>query len=315
MSDFQIPVLSQFVGFLAEVMRVCLEFCYKMTEDLGFPSYGIAIIVLTIIIKTLLLPLALKQIRSMKAMQAIQPEMQKIQKKYKNDPQKLREEMGKLYKENGASPLSGCLPLLIQMPFLVSIYYALQGFAYDPAHESFLWLESLAVPDETYILPILSAASTFVISWQTTPKDAPSNQKTMLLLMPLMIGWMSLNFPSGLVIYWIVCNLYQLVQQTIMYRDEMVDRLSGGKGKTKGTLTVHGDNQPKAEPKKKKVIRKRVIKKVVKKKDETTTENKEEAAPKAASSDTDVKESGDKKPEPAQEKAPEAKTGEADETK
>lgn len=307
MSDFQIPVLSQFVGFLAEVMRVCLEFCYKMTEDLGFPSYGIAIIVLTIIIKTLLLPLALKQIRSMKAMQAIQPEMQKIQKKYKNDPQKLREEMGKLYKENGASPLSGCLPLLIQMPFLVSIYYALQGFAYDPAHESFLWLESLAVPDETYILPILSAASTFVISWQTTPKDAPSNQKTMLLLMPLMIGWMSLNFPSGLVIYWIVCNLYQLVQQTIMYRDEMVDRLSGSKGKTKGTLTVHGDNQPKAEPKKKKVIRKRVIKKVVKKKDETTTENKEEAAPKAASSDADVKESGDKKPE--------AKPGEADETK
>lgn len=131
MSDFQIPFLSSLVGLLADVMRVCLEFCYKMTEDLGFPSYGIAIIVLTVIIKTLLLPLALKQIRSMKAMQAIQPEMQKIQKKYKNDPQKLREEMGKLYKENGASPLSGCLPLLIQMPFLISIYYALQGFSYE----------------------------------------------------------------------------------------------------------------------------------------------------------------------------------------
>lgn len=170
MSDFQIPFLSSLVGLLAEVMRVCLEFCYKMTEDLGFPSYGIAIIVLTVIIKTLLLPLALKQIRSMKAMQAIQPEMQKIQKKYKNDPQKLREEMGKLYKENGASPLSGCLPLLIQMPFLISIYYALQGFSYDPAHESFLWLESLAVPDETYILPILSAASTFIISWPDHPE-------------------------------------------------------------------------------------------------------------------------------------------------
>ena len=85
MSDFQIPFLSNLVGLLAEVMRVCLEFCYKMTEDLGFPSYGIAIIVLTVIIKTLLLPLALKQIRSMKAMQAIQPKMQKIQKKYKNN--------------------------------------------------------------------------------------------------------------------------------------------------------------------------------------------------------------------------------------
>ncbi len=318
MSDFQIPVLSQLVGFLAEIMRVCLEFCYKMTEDLGFPSYGIAIIVLTIIIKTLLLPLALKQIRSMKAMQAIQPEMQKIQKKYKNDPQKLREEMGKLYKENGASPLSGCLPLLIQMPFLVSIYYALQGFAYDPAHESFLWLESLAVPDETYILPVLSAASTFIISWQTTPKDAPSNQKTMLLMMPIMIGWMSLNFPSGLVIYWIVCNLYQLVQQTIMYRDEMVERLSG-KGATKGTLTVHGANQPKAEPKKKKIIRKKVIKKVVKKKDDAPQadaeqENKKEPV-KADSSDTNVKETGDKKPEDTASKDAKSATGEADETK
>ncbi len=320
MSDFQIPVLSQFVGFLAEVMRVCLEFCYKMTEDMGFPSYGIAIIVLTVIIKTLLLPLALKQIRSMKAMQAIQPEMQKIQKKYKNDPQKLREEMGKLYKENGASPLSGCLPLLIQMPFLVSIYYALQGFAYDPAHESFLWLESLAVPDETYILPILSAASTFIISWQTTPKDAPSNQKTMLLLMPIMIGWMSLNFPSGLVIYWIVCNLYQLVQQTIMYRDEMVERLSGNT-KSKGTLTVHGENQPKAEPKKKKIIRKKVIRKVVKKKEdgapkgEAESDNKKDAAPKAESSNKDVKDAGDNKPVKAESKDLAEATGEADETK
>lgn len=122
MSDFQIPLLSTFVGFLADIMRVSLEFCYKFTNDMGFPSYGIAIIVLTVIIKTLLLPFALKQIKSMKAMQEIQPEMQRIQKKYKNDPNKLREEMGKLYKEHGASPLAGCLPLLIQMPFLVSIY-------------------------------------------------------------------------------------------------------------------------------------------------------------------------------------------------
>ena len=79
MSDFQIPLLSTFVGFLADIMRVSLEFCYKFTNDMGFPSYGIAIIVLTVIIKTLLLPFALKQIKSMKAMQEIQPEMQRIQ--------------------------------------------------------------------------------------------------------------------------------------------------------------------------------------------------------------------------------------------
>lgn len=295
MSDFQIPLLSSLVGFLADIMRVCLEYAYKLTDDLGFPSYGIAIIVLTIIIKTTLLPLAVKQIKSMKAMQEIQPLMQQVQKKYKNDPKKLREEMGKLYKEHGANPMSGCLPLLIQMPFLVSIYYALQGFPYDPAHESFLWLESLAVPDSTYILPILSAASTFVISWQTTPKDAPGNQKTMLLVMPLMIGWMSLNFPSGLVIYWIVVNLYQLVQQTIMFREEMAERFKGSKPK-KGVVTVHGDVQQEnlKETKKKKVIRKRVIRKVVRKKDDGPEahkeENKEASADKDAPSADSVKE-------------------------
>lgn len=345
MSDFQIPFFSTLVGLLADVMRVCLEFCYKLTDDLGIPSYGIAIIVLTIIIKTLLLPLAVKQIKSMKAMQEIQPEMQKIQKKYRNDPKKLREEMSKLYKDNGANPMSGCLPLLIQMPFLVSIYYALQGFPYDPAHESFLWLESLAVPDSTYILPILSAASTFIISWQTMPKDAPGNQKTMLVVMPLMIGWMSLNFPSGLVIYWIVVNLYQLVQQTIMFRGEMKERFMGGsKGKT---LTVHGENQPakkakkadKAEaaeeaPKHKKVIRKRVIKKVVRKKadvDHKEEAPKQEDAKKNSSKEeTPVKESHEtenknvsaEKAAPVKEEKPaedsahtKTGTGEADETK
>lgn len=319
MSDFQIPLLSNLVGFLADIMRICLEYAYKLTDDLGFPSYGIAIIVLTIIIKTALLPLAVKQIKSMKAMQEIQPLMQQIQKKYKNDPKKLREEMSKLYKEHGANPASGCLPLLIQMPFLVSIYYALQGFPYDPAHESFLWLESLAVPDSTYILPILSAASTFVISWQTTPKDAPGNQKTMLIVMPLMIGWMSLNFPSGLVIYWIVVNLYQLVQQTIMFREEMADRFKGSTPK-KGVVTVHGAVQEEnlKETKKKKVIRKRIIKKVVKKKDNAPgapkAENKEGSAEKAPASPekTEKKPETPSKPADTPEKEESAKAASSD---
>lgn len=233
MSDFQIPILSQFVGLLAEWMRIALELCYQMTVELGFPSYGIAIIVLTIIIKVALLPLAVKQIRSMKGMQEIQPKIQELQKKYKNDRAKMSAEMQKLYKENNVSPLAGCLPLLIQMPFLVSIYYALQGFPYDPAHESFLWMESLAVPDPTYILPVLSALSTWVITWQTTPKKVEGPQKGMMYFMPLFIGYISLQFPSGLVVYWVVVNLFQLVQQTIMFRDEYRKGPS-----TKGVVTV-----------------------------------------------------------------------------
>ena len=95
-SEFQIPVLSAIVGMIADLMRIGLQVCYEFTSGLGFPNYVIAIVVLTILIKTLLLPLAVKQIRSMKAMQAIQPEIQKIQKKYRNDPAMMRQEMGRL---------------------------------------------------------------------------------------------------------------------------------------------------------------------------------------------------------------------------
>ena len=153
-SEFQIPVLSAIVGMIADLMRIGLQICYEFTSGLGFPNYVIAIVVLTILIKTLLLPLAVKQIRSMKAMQAIQPEIQKIQKKYRNDPAMMRQEMGRLYKEHNASPMAGCLPLLIQMPFLIAMYYAIQGFNYDPLHAGFLWIESLAAEDGTYILPV-----------------------------------------------------------------------------------------------------------------------------------------------------------------
>ena len=137
MSDFQIPVLSTFVGWLAGLMASAVQFFYNMTESFGYPSYGIAIIMLTLAIKFMLLPLALKQIKSMKGMQEIQPKIQALQRKYKNDRTKLSMEMQKLYREHNISPLAGCLPLLIQMPFLISIFYALQSFHYEEAHQSF----------------------------------------------------------------------------------------------------------------------------------------------------------------------------------
>ena len=266
MSDFQIPVFAWLVGILADWMRVALQLCYEFTKSMGFPSYGIAIIVLTLVIKLLLLPLAIKQIRSMKGMQEIQPKIKQIQQKYKNDKAKLTAEMQRLYKENNVSPLAGCLPLLIQMPFLVAIYYALQGFSYDPGHEGFLWLESLAQADSTYILPVLSALSTWFISYQTTPKNVEGTQKTMLYFMPLFIGYISLNFPSGLVIYWVVCNLFQMVQQLIMFRGS-----TKPDEKKRGVVTVDNPkkrNTPAADSArpKKKVVKKVVVKKVVKKK-------------------------------------------------
>lgn len=178
---------------------------------------------MTIGIKAILAPLTAKQVKSMKGMQKLQPKMKEIQNKYKNDPQRAQQEIAKMYKELGVNPLSGCLPLLVQMPFLIAIFYALQGYPYDPAYESFLWLPSLGEADHLYILPVLSALSTFVMSKQTA-QDATGagagQQKIMQIFMPLFIGYISLNFPSGLVIYWVVSNIFQMIQQFFIYRND-----------------------------------------------------------------------------------------------
>ena len=253
MSHFQIPIFSTLVGWLADMMAWAVQFFYNLTASLGFPSYGIAIIILTIVIKVLLLPFALKQINSMKGMQEIQPKVAALQKKYKNDRAKLSIEMQKLYREHNISPLAGCLPLLIQMPFLVSVFYALQGFQYDSAHASFLWLSSLASKDPTYVLPILSAVSTWALSAQTAPKNAEGPQKMMTYFMPLFIGYISINFPSGLVIYWVVSNLFQLVQQTIVFHKDKGLRsvINNDSREKKGVFTIHADgtrdNAPKGQ--------------------------------------------------------------------
>lgn len=251
MSHFQIPIFSTLVGWLADMMAWAVQFFYNLTASLGFPSYGIAIIILTIVIKVLLLPFALKQIKSMKGMQEIQPKVAALQKKYKNDRAKLSIEMQKLYREHNISPLAGCLPLLIQMPFLVSIFYALQGFQYDPAHASFLWLSSLASKDPTYVLPILSAVSTWALSAQTAPKNAEGPQKMMTYFMPLFIGYISINFPSGLVIYWVVSNLFQLVQQTIVFHKDKGLRsvINNNSCEKKGVFTIHADGTRDNAPK------------------------------------------------------------------
>ncbi len=208
---------------LVDFMRTLLTYCYNLTEALGFPSYGIAIIIMTIGIKAILAPLTAKQVKSMKGMQKLQPKMKEIQNKYKNDPQRAQQEIAKMYKELGVNPLSGCLPLLVQMPFLIAIFYALQGYPYDPAYESFLWLPSLGEADHLYILPVLSVLSTFVMSKQTA-QDATGagagQQKIMQIFMPLFIGYISLNFPSGLVIYWVVSNVFQMIQQFFIYRND-----------------------------------------------------------------------------------------------
>lgn len=180
-------------------------------------SYGLAIILFTLIIRLLLLPLNIKQTRSQAKMQEIQPEIKRIQDKYKNDPQKSQQEMMKLYKEHGANPLSGCLPLLIQMPILFAMYYAFNQLQLEGI--KFLWLSDLSKPDKFYILPVLSTATTYLSSLMIMPKgDNPQAKQTSTMNtgMAIMMGFMSLNFKSALVLYWVINNLIQMGQTVAM---------------------------------------------------------------------------------------------------
>ena len=207
-------MFDSFIAFLQAILTVF----YNISGYIGFANYGVAIILMTIVIKILLYPLTVKQIKSMKAMQDLQPKMKEIQEKFKDKPEKLQQEMAALYKNSGVNPLAGCLPLLAQMPILMGIFFAIRDYSYigDP---TFFWLSNLSVADHIYVLPILSAVTTYIQQKQTMNDDNPQT-KMMMYFMPIFIGYISINFPSGLVLYWVVSNIAQIIQQWWMYRDE-----------------------------------------------------------------------------------------------
>jgi YidC/Oxa1 family membrane protein insertase len=203
---------------IESLLRFVLESLFAITSAAGFASYGWAIILLTIIVKMALYPLTVKQVKSMKAMQELSPKMKKIQEKYKDNPQMMQQKIGALYQEAGVNPLAGCLPLLIQMPILMGMYYSLYNFSYPtPESAYFLWMTSMSDPDPLYILPVLSALTTFLQQKMTTTDSNNPQMKMMMFIMPLFIGWISINFPSGLVLYWVTMNVVQIIQQWWMY--------------------------------------------------------------------------------------------------
>lgn len=205
------------LDFLSQLMQGFLNFCYSLTSMMGIANYGLAIIILTAIIKIVLYPLTVKQVKSMKGMQEIQPKIKALQEKYKSNPKKMQEEMAALYKEAGVNPFAGCLPLIIQMPFLIGIFYAIRDYQY--AQQPYFLGIDLSQPDPTYILPILSALTTMFQQKQVTT-EMNQQAKMMMIFMPLFIGYISLSFPAGLVLYWAASNVFQIIQQWWMYRDK-----------------------------------------------------------------------------------------------
>jgi YidC/Oxa1 family membrane protein insertase len=183
-------------------------------------SYGWSIVILTIIIKIFLYPLTLKSFTSMKELQKVQPLMKELQAKYKEDKQKLNQEMMKLYKEHKINPMGGCLPMLLQIPILFALYKVFYQ-AIELRHTSFhlfgTWLPDLSARDPYFITPILMGLSQFVMQKMTPTPGDPTQQKIMLI-MPVFFTVLFLNFPSGLVIYWLISNILSIAQQAYINR-------------------------------------------------------------------------------------------------
>lgn len=177
-------------------------------------SYGLSILLLTIIVRTIILPLTLKQYRSSKAMQALQPEMKKIKDKYKDDPKKQQEETMKLFQQHQVNPLAGCLPLLIQMPIFIALYNAIYGNDQIREH-TFLWLQ-LGEKDPYFILPIIAAITTFIQS-KMMPQQPNNPLQAILLIFPVLIFVMAMSFPAALPLYWIYSNIYTIIQNYFLY--------------------------------------------------------------------------------------------------
>ena len=203
------------MGFIAKPIGYLLALIYKLVGN-----YGISLIILTVIVKTVLYPLYAKQIKSTANMSDMSEKSKEIQKRYANDKEKMNEEMQKLYAESGFNPMSGCLPMLIQFPIIMGLFALLRNpmkyMPNDPSlmfanHESFLWIKDLAQPD-LWILPIAAGLATFFAFSMNSamnmqqPGANPGQQKAMNAIMkyffPLSILWLARSYPAGLAIYW-----------------------------------------------------------------------------------------------------------------
>nr|WP_027086760.1 YidC/Oxa1 family membrane protein insertase [Cohnella panacarvi] len=185
-------------------------------------SYGLSILLLTIIVRTVILPLMIKQYKNTKAMQALQPEMKKIREKYKEDPKKQQEEMMKLYQTHQVNPLAGCLPLIVQMPIFIALYTSINKNIEIREH-TFLGLQLGISPNDGewyyYIVPIIAAATTFIQSLMMSAQQTMAGpMKGIIYIFPILIFVMAINFPIALPLYWIYSNIYTIIQNYFMYR-------------------------------------------------------------------------------------------------
>ena len=220
-ADFFANLFSPIVSVLGVVLLY-------FHQTLGAP-WWLAIVLLTVIVRSLLFPLTVKQVRSMRAMQDLKPHMDRVRAQFKDNPQRQREEMAKVYQDQGVNPLGGCLPILVQMPIFIGIFYVIRQFGgyslgdrtvppqYPSFHEGgILWFQNLSNADPTYLLPIISAV-TMLAATEITAKNIDPQQRWLMRLLPIGFTIFLLNFPAGLFMYWITSNLVTLAQNFVIY--------------------------------------------------------------------------------------------------
>jgi len=275
---------------IQNVLEYIVVFLYKNIVS----NYGIVIILLTVIVRIVLIPLTISQTKSMAKMQKLQPELKELQKKYKDDKQKLQQETMEFYKKNNVNPLAGCLPLLFQMPVFFALFQALRNpseivtnilgnFTIDgvangiktglagflPAGEftimsaanpnyNFLWM-NLNEKDPYYILVILMVVTMFLTTRMTTTDP---KQSKIMYIMPVVFGFISFQFPSGILVYWVTSNIWGIGQQwsvnKIVTKEKVKEELSQKDKSLKGEQELSEEE--------KKLIRRKIKKKKKKKK-------------------------------------------------
>jgi len=205
-------------GSIAEILLISVKFFYRLV-----PNWGLAIVLLTLVIKIIFFPLTYSSTKSMARMAELQPKVKAIRARYKKaksdieQRRQMNEEMMKLYKEHGVNPAGGCLPLLIQLPIFWGVFRMLVA-SVEFRHAPFiLWIRDLSVADPIYVTPILMGVTQF-ISQKMTPTSADPSQAKMMLIMPFIMTIFFMNFQSGLVLYWLTTNVLQIGQQAVINR-------------------------------------------------------------------------------------------------
>lgn len=227
------------LDIIANPMGQLMLWLYNFIGD-----YGYAIVAFTLITKVILLPINIKQTQSTKRMNEMQPKMKALQEKYKNDKTKMNEKLMELYKEEKYNPASGCLPSLIQLPIVIALFNVLRypvkyvfgtDAAYAQIAKGFLWMTDIGLVETkatllmvgTFAIPVLaiiSGVTTYIQMKMISPSTKDPTQQSMTNMMPIMFAFITYTVPAGLAIYWIVGNIFTIIQQAVMLRNKTAEK-------------------------------------------------------------------------------------------